>query len=124
MEDGLRLLIRISFIIAFMHGMGILLVLGLRGSLLLRRRDIGTMLHHPEVVDHIEFFAGAGHGGVEPLVDIGFRHGGELTGDVDEDVVPLAALRLMTGEHIAEDGTEGVEIGVLHHCPVELQIDL
>ena len=64
-------------------------------------------------IDKIDAAAGAGEGGVEPAVEIDLSEGvGHNAAQVDEHVLPLAALCLVAGDAISELHLQGIEIGV------------
>ena len=67
----------------------------------------------------MEGLAGAGHGGIDPLV-VGFGGvEGDVARHVDIDLVPLATLGLVAGDGIAVVAAQGIQVGVIHHHLVE-----
>lgn len=56
---------------------------------------------------------GAGEGGVDPAVGLALGLLHEPDRQVDEDLGPLATLRLVAGEGVAVAAVERIEVGIL-----------
>lgn len=76
-------------------------------------------LHYIKVLDQIKLLPGPGHGGIYPLIDVGLLALGERAGNIEEHMVPLAALHLVASECEAPHRTQGIEVGVAPHGLLE-----
>ena len=72
-------------------------------------------------IDQVEFFGGAGEGGVEPL-EVLDSEGVLPEGVVDEDALPLAALGLVAGDGGGVLDLQGVGTAALRLRLVEMSL--
>ncbi len=70
----------------------------------------------------VDFFGGAGEGGVEPTEVLAVEHVVGEVAIVDEDILPLSALRLVAGDGVGEFYLQCVEILVVAQLLVHLAL--
>ena len=69
-------------------------------------------LFYIKIIYHVEGLLGACHGGVNPLVGFLGRIESYVSRNMNIDILPLSALRLMAGDSLAEHTAKSIEIWV------------
>ena len=72
-----------------------------------------------KIIHHVEFALGSCHGGVDPLVGFFRRILGDVSGNMNIHILPLAALGLVAGDGVAIGAAKRIQIGVDVHLVVK-----